>query len=344
MPAIAAAGALDQVVLAIAGLLVILAVSVLFRPFITGVIAQLPVVGGWAAARADLLMAQLAGDAVGLAQQALGPAGDVFQRLWAIHSVLGDGVLHAIQNTYNALWRVKYQVVPNAVGQAMDLARQLAQQAEQYALQLVQQEARAAQQEIAQVAAYAQALAEQDQQYARALASQVAAVAEAGDQATQQYARQLAQAAMTTAEAGDQVLEQYAAQLAAQGIAYTQAAVQDLERTIAGVGAQSDGYAQQLEQQALGYAQQVGAAVAAAAAAGLAAVEARVTDIEDSPCQQSCSPLGDIGSLLQGLEDAGIQALLLAVIGEVESDPAAVQQVLRDDFAPIFKNALGALV
>lgn len=72
-------------------------------------------------------------------------------------------------------------------------------------------------------------------------------------------------------------------------------------------------------------------------------IEQAITDVENSPCMQFCEPLGDLGQLLQGLEDAGMLAILLGLAAEVRSDPAGVQQALRATVIPIIQDAASSI-
>lgn len=78
----------------------------------------------------------------------------------------------------------------------------------------------------------------------------------------------------------------------------------------------------------------------ARATAIAAPISAAVTAIEDSPCMKACDPLGDLGSLIQTLDDLGLMALVAALLEEATSDPSAVADVLRSDFVPLVHDAV----
>lgn len=80
----------------------------------------------------------------------------------------------------------------------------------------------------------------------------------------------------------------------------------------------------------------------AAARALVVPIEAAISDIENSPCMQSCDVLGGIGQLLQGLEDAGMLAIMLALIEETRRDPNGVQSALRSVVVPIVDDAVNS--
>lgn len=71
-------------------------------------------------------------------------------------------------------------------------------------------------------------------------------------------------------------------------------------------------------------------------------IAAAVTALEDSPCIKACEPLGNIGNLIQGLEDAGMLAIMLALIEETRRDPQAVQNELRSIVVPIVTDAVSS--
>ena len=72
-------------------------------------------------------------------------------------------------------------------------------------------------------------------------------------------------------------------------------------------------------------------------------IEAAITSIENSPCMKVCEPLGGIGQLLQGLEDAALLAVILGLIDECLHDPVTVQQVLRSTVVPIVTDAANSV-
>ncbi len=146
---------------------------------------------------------------------------------------------------------------------------------------------------------------------------------DAGDAAGARYAEGLAGRAIDYADGIGRrdlkVIDQVAEQLAARAdmevgraVEYTRTIAGQLAREIAGSEARADAYAQAL-------------------ALPLATA---VTAIERSPCMRFCGPLGELGGLLQQLEDAGLLALLLALLAESRSDPRAVEQALASAFRP----------
>jgi hypothetical protein len=122
----------------------------------------------------------------------------------------------------------------------------------------------------------------------------------------------------------DQVAEQVAARAhleAQQALEYTRAVAGQLARDVAGAEVRADAYAQAL-------ALPIAAAVSA---------------IERSPCMRFCGPLGDLGGLLQGLEDAGLLALLLALLHDATHDPAQVERMISAVLVAPVKDAVHGL-
>lgn len=342
MPAVAAVGALDVVVLALVGVLLLIAFAPLFRPLIQG-LASLPIVGAGVAGAVEVVLAQGIGAAQGWAQWAVAPLADLFGTVTAVAVYFSGYTAAAAEQLGAALWRLQYLSLPAAVAQAEGYAAQLASQVLAYTVQAVAGAERYAELLDQQAVQYAQQLAQADQalaeqlaQQAEGYAAQLAAQGLAYTQAAVLDAEQLARAEVTAAEG-------YAAQLAAAGIAYTQAAVLGAEQLAEQLGSQAEQLARQLAGDVAAQAAAADAAVAAAGAAAVAAVVARVAEVEDSPCQRFCGPLGDLGALLQGLEDAGLLALLLALYQDAVQHPDQVAELVDGTVGAAGRDAVKAL-
>lgn len=216
-----------------------------------------------------------------------------------------------------------------------------------------------AHQQAAAVASYALGLVAGAM--ARADAEYVTAVAHA-DQVgglVARYAHDLVQAEMARTDAEVLQVERfaqaetaaalgYAQQLAGTVLEYVQAADHALELQVERVLADSSDYARALERVAVDHADAAAGAAAATAAAATAAVVARVTDIENSPCMKVCSPLGEIGQMLQGLEEAGLVAAVLAMAARSAHDPSGTADELAtlgstiDELVKLGRQAIGA--
>jgi len=172
-----------------------------------------------------------------------------------------------------------------------------------------------------QVAEYARQLAAQDAAYALQLATQEAAYVQAVAAAEAAYAGDLFREALDYARAGALGAEAYAR----------------------GIGTLVEDYARTLTGDAITHSDAAASAVAAVAAAATAAVATRVRDIEDSPCQRFCGPLGDLGSLLQGLENAGLLALMVALVEEARTHPDQVADAIGGVVRPLAQDAVRSL-
>jgi hypothetical protein len=343
MPALAAIGALDVVVISLCAILLVAGVYMLFRPVLAGALGSIPVIGGWVTQNTDLLLARVYVAGVEAAFAALGPLADLLHRAAAVENTLSRYIVGSIDNTFNTMWRLRYQVLPAQELRSAEYARALASAAVQYAQALAVQVAQQAEARVQQAIQYAQALTGQAIQYAQALTQAAEARSEARTLEAERYAQALAQQAEAFTVAETDRAVRYSEQLAMQAIDYARLGDLEAERFTERVGAQANDYARALERVAVDHADAVGAATAAAAAAATAVVAARVAQVEDSPCQRFCNPLGDLGQLLQGLEDAGLLAVLVGLVQEVRHDPAAVQRVLREDVVPLGRDALSAL-
>lgn len=342
MPAIAAVGALDVIVVAGAAIIMLLAVYMLFRPAIQGGLGQLPVVGGWVATHTDQLLLGILANAQLGASAALGPLADLLHRVAVGERTLNGFITGAIDNTFNTMWRIRYQIMPMYLVLAQEYASHLVDLAQQFAGHLAEQLNGSILSHYVQSLQYASHLVDQAQTFAGQLAHW------ADDRSAarfQQAELDAAAGAMAAAAAGIAA----AGQAAQYARALDQALWTDLTGQVMGaerfaeqLTAQTRDWVQQLERLGLAHTDAVGAAVATAAAGATAAVAARVATIEESPCQVHCGVLGDLGSLLQGLEDATLLAALLDLLYEGLTDPGAVERALESALVPLVKDAVGA--
>ena len=342
MPAIAAVGALDVIVVAAGAVLMVLAVYMLFRPAIQGGLGQVPVVGGWIASHTDQLILGIFANAQIGAAAALGPLSDLLHRFAIGERVLNGFITGAIDNTFNTMWRIRYQIMPMYLVIAEEYASHLADQAQTFAGHLAEQLAGSILTHYAQSIAFTQAQVGQAEQYAQQLAQAVDGRDLARVQDAERQAQAQAQAAAAQGIAAAGQVAQYARALDQVIWGDLTGQVQAAERFAELLNGQTQDYAQRLGRASIDHTDAVGAAVAAGAAAATAAVTARVVEIEQSKCQQFCSPLGDLGQFLQGLEDAALLAALLDLLYEGMSDPQAVEQALEGPLVAIAKEAAGA--
>ena len=80
--------------------------------------------------------------------------------------------------------------------------------------------------------------------------------------------------------------------------------------------------------------------LAATLGLALSQVTSRVQTLENSPCQQFCGILGELGQLLQGLELAG----LIALVAEAYAHPDQVVRTIEQDLVqPVEQGVSSAL-
>ena len=72
-------------------------------------------------------------------------------------------------------------------------------------------------------------------------------------------------------------------------------------------------------------------------------IAAAVEGIENSPCMKACEPLGNLGQFIQGIEDAGMLAILIALIHEAQTDPAAVATAIDETIGAVGRDVLRSL-
>ena len=150
---------------------------------------------------------------------------------------------------------------------------------------------------------------------------------DAGDVEAGRYAEALAGRAIDYADsvgARDlRVIDQVGGELAARIDAEVGRAI-DYERTVAGELLRDIAGA---EARATAYAGALAVPIAAA-----------VTAIEQSPCMRYCSPLGELGQMLQGLQEAGLLAAILALAGESARDAQGTGRELASVLGPLTRD------
>lgn len=325
MPVVAAAAGVDVILVALVGAILAVALAMLFRPLLVGALASLPVVGGFVASRVDSLLVVTADLAAAPAAAAMGPLADLARRVHAVLDTLARYNAGTFDNVFNTLWRLVAIRLPK-------LERDLVQHTDQVgaaAIAYAQQVAAAAIAHADQVGrlaiAHADEVGAQDVAYTQqaVLTAEVTALHDV--ELAIAHADQVGQLAITHADQVGAAVEAQADLADRTLLDYVSTLVRDVDLEVERLTAWTDQAVRGAERTAVDHADRVGAATAAAAAAATAAVASRVGDIEKSPCQRFCGPLGDLGGLLQGLEDAGMVAILLGLAAEVVRDPKAVR-------------------
>lgn len=331
MPAaLGALAGVDLVVVALAALLLAFAAVALFRPFILGALAQLPLVGGWAQSNVESMLLRVAASAVGWIQASIAPLTWAVDRVWAERHYVGLANLNALQTAYNVLaaqagainWIIR-AYVPDQVRAVLALAVAHADQLAAALDAQVRQALTLALAHTDQVAALLVALVRQALLEAVTHADQLAALLDA-------QAHQLASLTLTRIDQVAQQLEAIDRQLFGQAIEFAQAESRAVAADLAAEGERWRSAVHQLDVEGHLLSDQAVARAVDIARALTVPLAAAVTTLEDSPCQQFCSPLGDLGQLLQGLEDAGLAALLVALAADAIHDPEGTARSLTD--------------
>ena len=334
--------ALPIIAVALVAILILLAFTPLQR-IIVALVSQLPVVGGWIVQNSvgaiDRAYAQVAGWAV----HSIGPLvaviflpffyldhfnkaaqGSILQTMYALRRVVDNTIPRNLQVAKQFAWDVGQN--------AMHFAWDVGQQAEHFAWDVGQQAEHFAWDVGQNVTHYAEALFGQAERFAWDVGQNVSHYAEALFGQATTYARQLV---------GD--LETLVRQLNAQALGFAEDAF----------GRAID-FEQRLYNDAIRFAEREGVLARdwartlfdqanAFTLATVAAVAIRVTAIERSKCQQFCSPLGDLGQLLQDVEDAALVALLLAMAGEMARDPRGAARSIDSLIGPQVRELTGSL-
>ena len=301
--------ALPIIAVALVAILILLAFTPLQR-IIVALVSQLPVVGGWIVQNSvgaiDRAYAQVAGWAV----HSIGPLVAVIFLPFFYLDHFNKAAQGSILQTMYALRRVVDNTIPRNLQVAKQFAWDVGQNAMHFAWDVGQQAEHFAWDVGQNVTHYAEALFGQAETYARQLV---------GDLET--LVRQLNAQALGFAE-----------DAFGRAIDFEQRLYNDASRFAEREGVLARDWARTLFDQANAFT-----------LATVAAVAIRVTAIERSKCQQFCSPLGDLGQLLQDVEDAALVALLLAMAGEMARDPRGAARSIDSLIGPQVRELTGSL-
>lgn len=249
-------------------------------------------------------------------------------------------LVNGAQAEVNALANVQHGIIPHRTRTLADREDTLHADSISYSQGLHHQSETHLAQSAAAETAYTRAtgqaaasFAQELDQSERALSQQLHAEAvrftQAVGAADQAQAQALYKAAVAFTQQALQSAQDYAAKVGADAQAYTDATAKSLEGYVETVGANAATDARTV----------VGAAVGPLIAAQAVTSEA-VNALRNSDCMRFCNVLGGIGSLLQGLELAG----LLALLAEAYSNPGGAAGVIRDDLERPAEDALSSVL
>lgn len=339
MPAVAAVAGIDVVVVALMALILAYASWLLLRPIILGMLAELPVVGGWAADRVDWLVGRAVSVVQGWISSALQAAIDLITRVRTAATYSLWWCVQTLEEVVNVAWQLRYVVIPGAIAQAIGYANQLYTAAVQYALALYYADlqytiALVTQDEEYARSLFASGLAFTESEFAGAIAFTRSAFASLLAYAGAQFAAEIAFTQREVASA-----EQFAHSLYVAETAWAAGEIASAERYAGQLAAADREYALALQRLALGYADAVGASVLAAAGALVIPLAADVQAIRTSKCFRACDVLGDLGAGLQDLD----MALILALMVAGATDPRGGLAVVEETIGGPARSALDAV-
>lgn len=332
--AVAALPVLAAVILAALALLLIYGTVPMFRPLIEAGLGRLPLVGSWLISNANRVLLDAELQALRWASVGVGAFRDFIDRIRVLSYLLTAALVLALEDTTLRLVRIVTVHIPASEKRTTDYAGQLYQRA----VSFTEQQIRIANAYAAALALgaiqYAAQLARQTQDYARALANGVLAYARDRFSDAIRYTQQVGAADQAYTERSTRQTQEYARSIGADAIGYAARVGVEANRYTERVGAQAEDYARSLERIAIGYARDLNKEAVDYTTASVAVVAEAVTAIQRSPCMRYCSPLGDLGSLLQQVEDVGLAALILALAGEAFHDPRGTARSVEGAIGP----------
>lgn len=332
MPAVAI---LPDLVVGFVLVILAFAAIVLFRPLVVGLLSQLPVVGGWVAARVNGLLISVLGAAVAAIDAGVLVVRDfitaVFNDTWGHRVATGQ----AIESAFNAAWRIQYRLIPfvwTQLGAHIDFVwRSLGAHVDDVWRASTDYTTRV----WKAVTDYTTAVWVATTDYTTAVWKASTDYTTAVWRAMGDYVNGIWAQLGAHIDAVWVQVTAYARDLVGAEAGRAIEAERQLQADIAGAAGAAVGLAERLwaDERARAIAAEAG--VAAAGAAAVAGVSAAVRAIEDSPCQRFCSPLGDLGQLLDQLAGDAVVAAILALAAAAARDGQLVGDQVAGDVAPI---------
>ena len=335
--------ALDEIAIAIACLILAWAIYTLFRPLLLGALAQIPGIGSLVARTTDALLFGIWRSATPIVEAGIRPLTVLLDRSWFAVFHFRTWSLFAHDGAMFALYRLRDVTIPAARDVAIAFAQARWADGVIYTQTLYWQAINYATAQGQAAIAFAQARWADGVVYTQTLYWQSINFAVGVEQRAADFARILQGQAIQHTDAAVANAEDYARALADDGIHFTQQAVGVAEDFARQIGADAEGYARALNDLTQGYARDLVGAEAAAAAVAIAGVATAVRAIEDSPCQKFCNPLGDLGNLLQQVEDLGLAALMLALAAEMAHDPRGTARAIDGLVGDEVRGIIGTL-
>lgn len=340
MPVVAPFGAL---VVALAAALIIFAIYTLFRPLLTSLAANIPIIGStlaqvidgvigwawfWAKAGAETALADL----VGLLTTPLH---------WI--ATLFDNLAGGLSDTYIVLSYLRYAVFPRLISEALQVASGWIGDVQRYATGLYNQAIGYTNAEVGALRNWTVAEVNALTRFATTLYNQAIAFTTAGLGNLTRYATGLYQQAIGFAAAGDAALQHYASTLFTQAINYTGIRVTDLENwtkaSLASLQSWTGSEVLSLEHQ-IALAQTQAFAFARAEAG---TVEADLTRLKTECTDNLCENLSPLANLFNALTSLIDDAAIVAMAAEFAHDPAGAARDMQAEFGGFVDDAVHGL-
>lgn len=327
----------DGEVIAVAFLFAVLVGVLIVRPLLVAALGNAPVIGGWLSSNVDSALAAWERGIQPLAAGALGALSSTIDWLaWAWGSLLST-ITGLAQLAYAADWRIVNLALP-ALEQRAEAAASSALQAAEAGLRgAIAAEAGAAARATSALTVEVTGLFNAAEADIARLAVVAASDAAAALQAAEQTAAGLAQAErafvvsqILGVEAEIQASFNRAVALSAAAEAALRGDLGQVSDELrAGIQSEVDSLLRQIEADK--------AALSAALSGSIAAVAVDIAAIRALRCIQNCSPLGDVGQFLNGLDAAA----LVAAVAAVRAHPAEGLAVMKQTIIPLAKQAAG---
>lgn len=338
------------VVAPIAGIMVALAVALLFwaiyslfRPMITSLVSNIPLIGEtlsqtvdglitWAWQHIDIWARIGLTDLIALIATPLH---------WTA-TMLGD-LTDGLADVLSVLSYLRYVVIPREIRAALSIAAGWVHDGENFALGLYHQATDYAASLVGSLQRWTQSALSSLASYALSLFHQAIDYATSAVTAAQQYALGLYHAAISFTQAGIAGAENYAQTLFTQAITYTGAQITDVENW---VQARLSALQTWTGAEILSLSQ----AIALARADAFAFTRAQVATVEDElgrlkrDCTDNlCSNLGSLANMFGSLTSILDDAALVAIAADFAHDPGGAAHRMQAELGPFTEDMIGYL-
>jgi len=324
---------LPEIVAALALLLLAFAAVQLVRPIIVGVLSKLPLIGGWVSTQVSILLLSVTIVGAGSIDAGINAITSlitsVFNDVWGHRVWTG----YALEHAWAALDRVVNALLPLKLAEQAAYTTMVWVSVSAHTDWVWAQEAAHTDYVWAQVAAHTDYVWAQATDYTTRVWKLDSAHADYVWAQATAYATRIVADEAAHVDYVWGVTTRYAETLMGQEMQRAMDAERSILAAMAAATAGAIATTENLWGTETARARGAEAGIAAAATAAVAAVAARVTSIEDSPCQRYCGPLGDLGALLDGLSAVVLPAAMIALIEECMTHPADVAAAIDANVA-----------